>query len=275
MELASGFFFASLVLSWCPVLFSNIFFCCFLTLEKLKIANKASCDKGARFLQGLLFKYLLCICCLELLNMHWKSDFRSTFCVDLGHFIPSLCRAEQIGRSVRCFEQTRNRLSFRKDLCCKPPVIFCQLRASKQNLSLCCCVLLYFCPQAALRSLQHSHRCRCTTDSVCVFHRKREKKECIEKENRKKLLVHTALSLSCNSAQPGLQWAESKRERAFWGRWQRGQVKQLEKFRRDGVFWRKRCECLNNKSTLTCFLPSCTFTGRIAASFPESWFRQG
>lgn len=177
MELASGFFFASLVLSWCPVLFSNIFFCCFLTLEKLKIANKASYEKGARFLQGLLFKYLLCICCLELLNMHWKSDFRSTFYVDLGHFIPSLCRAEQIGRSVRCFEQTRNRLSFRKDLCCKPPIIFCQLRASKQNLSLCCCVLLYFCPQAALRSLQHSHRCRCTTDSVCVFHKKEKKKK--------------------------------------------------------------------------------------------------
>lgn len=185
MELVSGFFFASLVLSWCPVLFSNIFFCCFLTLEKLKIANKASCDKGARFLQGLLFKYLLCICCLELLNMHWKSDFRSTFCVDLGHFIPSLCRAEQIGRSVRCFEQTRNRLSFRKDLCCKPPVIFCQLRASKQNLSLCCCVLLYFCPRAALRSLQHSHRCRCTTDSVCVFHKKGKKKNVSRKRTER------------------------------------------------------------------------------------------
>lgn len=147
------FLFASLVLSWCPVLFSNIFFCCFLTLEKLKIANKASCDNEARFLQGLLFKYLLYICCLELLNMHGKSDFCSTFCVDLGHSIPSLCRAEQIGRSVRSFECTRNCLSFRKDLCCKPPIIFCQLRASKQNLSLCCCVLLYFCPQTAFRFL--------------------------------------------------------------------------------------------------------------------------
>lgn len=80
------------------------FYCCFLTLEKLKIANKTSCDKGERFLRGLLFKYLLCVCCLELLNMHWKSDFCSAFCVDLGHFIPSLCRAEQIGRSVRSFE---------------------------------------------------------------------------------------------------------------------------------------------------------------------------
>lgn len=147
------FLFASLVLSWCPVLFSNIFFCCFLTLEKLKIANKASCDNEARFLQGLLFKYLLYIYCLELLNMHGKSDFCSTFCVDLGHSIPSLCRAEQIGRSVRSFECTRNCLSFRKDLCYKPPIIFCQLRASKQNLSLCCCVLLYFCPQTAFRFL--------------------------------------------------------------------------------------------------------------------------
>lgn len=180
------------------------FFCCFLTLEKLKIANKASYDKGARFLKGLLFKYLLCICCLGLLNMHWKSDFCSTFCVDLGHFIPSLCRAEQIGRSVRSFECTRNRLSFRKDLCCKPPIIFCQLRASKQNLSLCCCVLLYFCPQAALRLLQHSHRCRWKTDWVCVFQKKRKRKKSMKKENRKKLLVHTPLSLSCNSSQPGL-----------------------------------------------------------------------
>lgn len=109
------------------------FFSCFLTLEKLKIANKASYDNGARFLQGLLFKYLLCICCLGLLNVHCKSDFCNTFCVDLGHFIPSLCRAEQIGRPVRSFDCTRNRLSFRKDLCCKPPIIFCQLRASKSQ----------------------------------------------------------------------------------------------------------------------------------------------
>lgn len=162
------------------------FFRCFLTLEKLKIANKASHDKGARFLQGLLFKYLLCVCCLELLNMHWKSDFCSSFCVDLGHFIPSLCRTEQIGKSVRSFECTRNHLSFRKDLCCKPPIIFCQLRASKQNLSLGCCVLLYFCPQAALRLLQHSHRCRGKTDWNCVFHKKTTKKSQKTNNNNQK-----------------------------------------------------------------------------------------
>lgn len=136
MELTSDFFLPHLLFLGVQCR-SAIFFLLLLDTWKAKNSkHKASYDKGARFLQGLLFKYLFCICCLELLNMHWKSDFYSSFCVDVGNFVPSLHRTEQIDRSVRSFEWTRNRLSFRKDHSCKPPIVFCQLAASSKKLSL-------------------------------------------------------------------------------------------------------------------------------------------
>lgn len=133
MELTSDFFLPHLCFLGVRCC-SAIFF--LLLLDTWKAQNskhKASNDKGARFLQGLLFKHVFCICCLDLLNMHWKSDFCSSFCVDISS---PLHRTEQVSRSVRSFEWTRNRLSFRKDLSCKPPIIFCQLTASSKKLSL-------------------------------------------------------------------------------------------------------------------------------------------